>query len=88
MGILLSLIALSLLILIHEWGHYYFAKKNGVKVLEFAIGFPPKIWSFIKDGTRFAINLIPFGGYVKLYGEDAHDPKILKDKKSFASKYS
>ena len=88
MGILLSLIALSLLILIHEWGHYYFAKKNGVKVLEFAIGFPPKIWSFIKDGTRFAINLIPFGGYVKLYGEDAHDPKILKDKKSFASKSS
>ena len=86
MGIFLSLIALSLLILIHEWGHYHFAKKNGVKVLEFAIGFPPKVFSYVRKGTRFAINLIPFGGYVKLYGEDSHDQKLRNNKESFVSK--
>ena len=86
MGVFLSLVALSLLILLHEFGHYHFAKKNGVKVEEFAIGFPPTLYSFRKNATKFMINLIPFGGYVKLFGEDSHDKKLLKDKKSFASK--
>lgn len=86
MGIFLSLLALSLLILLHEYGHYYFAKKNGVKVEEFAIGFPPTLYSFKKNATKFMINLIPFGGYVKLFGEDTHDKKLLKDPLSFASK--
>lgn len=86
MGIFLSLLALSLLILLHEFGHYHFAKKNGVKVEEFAIGFPPTLYSFRKNATKFMINLIPFGGYVKLFGEDSHDKKLLKDPKSFASK--
>jgi len=80
------IVAFSFLIFIHELGHFLMAKKAGIKVIEFAIGFPPRLWSKKKGDTEYSINAIPFGGYVKLYGEDATDPKILRSKKSFAAK--
>jgi regulator of sigma E protease len=86
LSIIGAVLILSFLVVIHELGHYWAAKKNGIKVPEFGVGFPPKLFKFVKDGTEFSINLIPFGGYVKLHGEDSHDPKVLKDKTSFASK--
>jgi regulator of sigma E protease len=49
------------------------AKKSGIRVDEFAIGFPPRLFSFTKGGTRYALNLIPFGGYVKIFGESPED---------------
>jgi regulator of sigma E protease len=58
------------LIVSHEFGHFIVAKRAGMRVLEFAIGFPPRLFSITRGGTRYAINLIPFGGYVKIYGED------------------
>lgn len=78
----------SLLVLVHEWGHFAAARKAGIKVEEFGIGLPPKLKSIYKDkkGTIYSLNWIPFGGFVRLFGEDSSDPKILKDKKSFASK--
>jgi len=76
----------SAIILIHEFGHYWAAKRAGIKVEEFGIGLPPRIWGKKKKGVIWSINWIPFGGFVRLYGEDSSDPKILKDKKSFASK--
>jgi len=57
------------LVFVHEFGHFIVAKKSGIRVDEFAIGFPPKIFSFMKNGTKYALNLIPFGGYVKIFGE-------------------
>ena len=81
-----AVLVLSFLIFIHELGHFWAARKNGVKVEEFAIGFPPNIWKKKKGDTIYKINLIPFGGYVKLFGEDSFDPKVVSDKKSFASK--
>lgn len=81
-----AVLILSFLVIIHELGHYWAAKKNGVKVPEFGVGFPPTLFKFKKWGTTFKINAVPLGGYVKLHGEDAHDPKLLKDKSSFASK--
>lgn len=84
--ILVAILAFSFLVLIHELGHFWAAKRNGVKVLEFGIGFPPKIWSKKKGETIYSINAIPFGGFVRLYGEDVSDPKVLKDPRSFASK--
>lgn len=90
MTLFLSIIAFfvifSLLVLIHEWGHFSAARRAGVKVEEFGFGLPPRIWGKKKGETLYSINWIPFGGFVKLFGEDAHDPKILKNKRSFASK--
>jgi len=69
MTILIFLIVLSVLVLAHEWGHFITAKKAGAKVEEFGFGFPPRVFSFKKNGTEFSINLIPFGGFVKIFGE-------------------
>ncbi|MEA1910016.1 MAG: site-2 protease family protein [Patescibacteria group bacterium] len=59
----------SLVVLVHELGHYYFARKAGVKVEEFGFGLPPRIWGKKKGDTIISINWIPFGGFVRLYGE-------------------
>lgn len=67
------LIVLTILVFVHELGHFLAAKLFGIRVDEFAIGFPPRIWSFMRRGTRFAINIIPLGGYVKIHGENAED---------------
>jgi regulator of sigma E protease len=70
MTIIYFIIALGVLVLVHEWGHYIVAKKSGIRVEQFSIGFGPKIFGFNYDGTEFKISPIPLGGYVKLYGED------------------
>lgn len=67
--LLLVIIVISLLILVHEWGHFYSARKLGVKVEEFGFGFPPKIFSKVKNGVRYSFNLLPLGGFVKIFGE-------------------
>lgn len=76
----------SVLVLIHEFGHYIVAKKSGIKVEEFGFGLPPRIWGVKKGETIFSINAIPFGGFVRLLGEDARDEKVRKNPRSFASK--
>lgn len=63
-------IILGVIIFVHELGHFLAAKAFGVGVETFAFGFPPKIWSKKVKGTVYKINLIPFGGYVKLLGEN------------------
>ncbi len=69
------LLALGLLVLIHELGHYFAARRCGVKVLRFAIGFGPIMWSrrFGSDQTEWAIGLLPLGGYVKMLDEREGD---------------
>ena len=91
MTILIFLAVLFVLVLVHEWGHFIVAKKSGMRVDEFAIGFPPKLFSFTWHGTLYSLNLFPIGGFVKIYGENAEDAasdsaagKIVKD--SFTSK--
>jgi regulator of sigma E protease len=63
------------LVTIHEWGHYYFAKRAGILVREFAIGFGPKLFSFIRGETRYTLRLLPIGGFVRMAGED---PEIVQ----------
>ena len=71
-GIALGLIILVFLVVVHELGHAIVAKRNGVVVEEFGIGFPPKAWSRkLKNGVLFSLNWLPLGGFVKLQGE--HD---------------
>lgn len=68
--ILIFLGLLSVLVIAHEWGHYYAAKKIGAKVEEFGLGFPPRIFAWKgKDGMEWSINWIPLGGFVKIKGE-------------------
>jgi regulator of sigma E protease len=55
---------------VHEWGHYYFAKRAGILVREFAIGFGPKLFSYKRNETQFTLRLLPFGGYARMAGED------------------
>lgn len=68
--ILVFIITLGILVLSHELGHLWAAKKLGIKVHEFGFGFPPKLWSKKIKGTLYSINLIPIGGYVKEDQED------------------
>ncbi|MFA5828291.1 MAG: M50 family metallopeptidase [Candidatus Shapirobacteria bacterium] len=70
MDILIFIIALSILVLVHEFGHYFAAIKTGVKVEEFGLGLPPRIVGKKFGGTIFSLNWLPIGGFCKLYGED------------------
>ncbi len=72
---------LTLLVFIHELGHFLAARLFKIRVDEFAVGFPPRIWSFMRKGTRFAINIVPLGGYVKIHGENGDDSHIGPDGK-------
>lgn len=68
--LLVFIFILGLLIFVHELGHFLTAKRNGIKVEEFAFGFPPRIFAFKRGETEYALNLLPFGGYVKMLGEE------------------
>lgn len=76
MTIILFLVVLAVLIFVHEFGHFLIAKKSGIRVDEFAIGFPPKIISWTRGETKYVLNFIPFGGYVKIFGEDPNEGSI------------
>lgn len=67
---LVFLVILSVLVLIHELGHFLVAKKLGIKVEEFGFGFPPRVFGIKRGETLYSINLLPIGGFVKLFGED------------------
>src|ERR671932_429125 len=76
-GIILGLLILVLLVVVHELGHAIAARRNGVVVEEFGIGFPPRAWAKkLRNGVHFSLNWLPLGGFVKLQGEhDAADKK-------------
>lgn len=79
------IVIFSILILIHELGHFVMAKRAGIKVEEFGFGLPPRIWGKKKGETTYSINWIPFGGFVRMLGEDATDSSMLRKKRSFVS---
>lgn len=76
--VILFLIILAVLIFVHELGHFLVAKWAGVRVDAFSIGFPPKIakWKREGDDTEYSIGAIPFGGYVKIFGEDPDEESL------------
>ncbi len=83
MNILIALLVLSLLILIHELGHFLVAKWSGIRVLEFSMFMGPKLFSFQKGETQYTLRLIPMGGYVKMEGEEtaSDDPRAFSKQK-------
>lgn len=70
MVIFIFIFIIGLLIFVHELGHFIAAKRAGVAVEEFGLGFPPRLFSIKKNETVYSLNLLPLGGFVKLYGED------------------
>ncbi len=76
MTTVLFLLILATLIFVHELGHFLSAKFFGIRVDEFAIGFPPKVFGWKKGETQYSLNLVPLGGYVKIFGEDPDDESM------------
>ncbi len=76
MSIILFIIILAALILVHEFGHFIVAKRAGIRVDEFGIGFPPRLFGKKKGETIYSINWIPFGGFVKIFGENPNDESV------------
>jgi membrane-associated protease RseP (regulator of RpoE activity) len=62
------IIGIVLLIMLHEWGHYWTAKRSGMKVTEFFLGFGPRLWSFRRGETEYGVKALPLGGYVRIIG--------------------
>lgn len=75
------IVILSILVLIHELGHFLVAKKLNIKVEEFGFGFPPRVFGIKRGETLYSINLLPVGGFVKLFGEDAAGGGSVKQTK-------
>src|SRR5688500_10619475 len=88
---IIVIIGISVLILLHELGHFIAAKRAGLRVDEFGFGFPPRMFSIKRGETRYSINWLPFGGFVRIYGEskeqinqEALDGKEPDTSRSFA----
>ena len=72
-------VALGALVAFHEFGHFWVARRAGVKVLKFSIGFGPKLMGRQSGETEYVISAIPLGGYVKMLGEDVNDPEVSEE---------
>lgn len=86
LALLIFILILSVLVLIHEFGHFFVAKKLGVRVDEFGYGIPPRLWGKKIGQTVYSINALPFGGFVKLAGEDEDMAVDKADSGNFANK--
>ncbi|HEV7702554.1 MAG TPA: RIP metalloprotease RseP [Candidatus Paceibacterota bacterium] len=73
MSILIFILILLVLVLVHEFGHFFSAKKFGIRVDEFGFGFPPKLFGKKIGETEYTVNLLPIGGFVKIFGEDPNE---------------
>jgi regulator of sigma E protease len=86
MSVLLFLLVLAVLVLVHEWGHFIVAKKTGMRVDEFGIGFPPKAYSIKKGETEYSLNWLPIGGFVRIFGENLEEAERLEVDKQDVSR--
>ncbi len=77
---IIFLIVLSILIFVHELGHFLVAKRVGIKVLEFGFGYPPRLWGKKIGETIYSLNWIPFGGFVRLLGQEKAEKKHWRPK--------
>ena len=83
-SILAAVIALGVLIVVHEFGHFLLAKRLGVGVLKFSVGFGPRIFGRSIHGTEYAVSAIPLGGFVKMVGEEAEGEEPVDPRISFS----
>jgi len=83
-GILAAIAVLGILIVVHEFGHFIVAKKSGVGVLKFSVGFGPKLFGRTVNGTEYVLSAIPLGGFVKMVGEDPDSDEPVDESISFS----
>lgn len=76
MSVLIFFIILLVLVIAHEFGHFFAAKKFGIRVDEFGFGFPPKLFGIKKGETEYTFNALPFGGFVKIFGENPDEESL------------
>ena len=81
-SVIIFILVLSLLILVHELGHFLAARKAGILVEEFGFGLPPRVFGKKVGETIYSINLLPFGGFVRLHGEN-YEEDIINPKRAF-----
>src|SRR5882762_11417686 len=75
-SILAAAIIFAVLVIVHEAGHFAMAKRLGVRVLRFSVGYPPRIWGTRRGETEYSIGATPFGGYVRMLGDEVgENPK-------------
>ncbi len=87
MSILIFIAVIIVLIIVHELGHFVVAKLSGMRVDEFGLGFPPRAMIIAKKGeTLYTLNWLPFGGFVKIYGEDGKVPDTVPDPRAFSAR--
>ena len=82
MSLIIAVLMLGIIITIHEFGHFLFAKLNGIGVIEFSLGMGPRLYSFEKGGTRYSFKALPFGGSCMMLGEDENET----DERAFNNK--
>lgn len=82
MNILIAILIFSLIVIIHELGHFLLAKKNGIGVTEFSVGMGPRLFSFDFKGTKYSLKLLPLGGSCMMLGED----ELIEDETAFNKK--
>ncbi len=83
-GILAAIAVLGILIVVHEFGHFIVAKKSGVGVLKFSVGFGPTLFGRTVNGTEYVVSAIPLGGFVKMVGEDPDSDEPVDEAISFS----
>jgi regulator of sigma E protease len=86
MTILLFAVILIVLIVVHELGHFILAKRAGIRVDEFGLGYPPRIYGWKRGETLYSLNLLPFGGFVRIFGEDYEGQDGNDSSRHFTSK--
>ena len=79
MSIIIAILVFSIIIIIHELGHFLLAKKNGIGVVEFSIGLGPTVCGFTKGETKYSIKLLPFGGMCQMVGEDSEQNSMAEN---------
>jgi len=86
--IVVFILVIGLLIFVHEFGHFITAKRAGIKVEEFGFGFPPRVFGVKRGETIYSLNLLPIGGFVKIYGEEGKPDKETEEgaKRAFYNK--
>lgn len=86
MTVFVFIVVLVVLILVHEFGHFVVAKLSGMRVDEFGLGYPPRLWGKKIGETEYTINALPFGGFVRIFGEDEKDQEVAKARRAFSSR--
>lgn len=84
--LLIFFVVLAALVFVHELGHFLAAKAGGIRVDEFGLGFPPRLFGRKKGETIYSVNAIPFGGFVRIFGEDGGEGLAAFDPRSFVRK--